>query len=116
MKKRFSFFLFISVLNLFNAQEVYELDTKYPVHDLQSQLKVYKDSLNIFSPRNILRADSLSYLRDSELPKYLRVGQTYWGKLELRAAEKLQGWTLHLEDRHIGPPAWTKSSLLTSAL
>ncbi|MTE25925.1 ATP-binding protein [Winogradskyella ouciana] len=110
MKKRFSFFLFIFVLNFFNAQEVYYLDTKYPVHDLQSQLKVYTDSLNSFSPNDILRADNLSYLKGSELPRYLSVGTTYWGKLEIKAPEKLDDWTLHFEDKHIGPPAWTKSN------
>ena len=110
MKQLFSFIFFLFFVNFLNAQEVYEIDPKYPVHNLQPLLKVYSDSLNTYNAKEILRATDLNYLRGSELPKYLKVGITYWGKLKIKTDENLNGWTLHFEDRHIGPPAWTKSN------
>ncbi|RRQ49416.1 response regulator [Maribacter algicola] len=93
-----------------SQESVYVLDTLYPVHSLDHMLQVYKDSDNSLTPEKIKSDSTLTYLRGDELPKYLEVGTTYWGKLALRAKQPMKGWTLHFEDKMIGPPAWTKSN------
>lgn len=102
-----TFFLFAPYLF---AQDVYEIDPKYPVHDLNTHLRVYADSLDSFSPEYILRDSTMRFQKGNELPRFLNVGTTYWGKLNLIAKDSLKGWTLHFEDKMIGPPAWTKSN------
>ena len=92
------------------AQEVYELDQKYPVHDLNPSLKVYSNSTHRFTPEIILKDSTLPFQLGNAIPKYLKVGVTYWGKLTVRAKDSLKGWTLHFEDKQIGIPAWGKSN------
>lgn len=92
------------------AQDVYELDTFYPVHTFDQALQVIPDRDLNFSPEQLLKDTTLNYLAGNKLPKYLEVGTVYWGKLHLITKDSLKGWTLHFEDRMIGPPAWTKSN------
>ena len=40
------------------GQNVYEIDTKYPVHEIDTYLKVYTDSLEILSKEMILKDSS----------------------------------------------------------
>ncbi|MBT8384606.1 MAG: response regulator, partial [Bacteroidia bacterium] len=94
----------------FFAQEVYILDTTYPVHDLNPILKVYKETHEGFTPEFILNEKDLNFARGDELPIHLKPGTTYWGKFMIQAIDTLSGWTLHFEDKMIGPPAWTKSN------
>lgn len=98
------------MLNLLAAQEVYELEPKFPVHDLDPYLQVYADSSDRFTAQQLLNDDTLSYTFGNKLPKLLKTNLTYWGKLKLKTADSLTGWTLDFEDIMIGPPAWTKSN------
>lgn len=100
------FFEFLCI----QAQDVYELDTFYPVHTFDQELQVISDRDLNFSPEQLLKDTTLNYLAGNKLPKYLEVGTVYWGKLHLITKDSLKGWTLHFEDRMIGPPAWTKSN------
>jgi signal transduction histidine kinase/DNA-binding response OmpR family regulator len=102
--------LYIIALQGILGQDVYEIDPKYPVHDLNSSLKVYADSTDAFSPEFILKDSQLPFQLGNTLPKYLSVGVTYWGKITVRAKDSLTGWTLHFEDDRIGIPAWAKSN------
>ena len=43
------------------------------------------------------------------MPKYLKVGTTYWGRINILIKDSLKGWTLNFEDKMIGAPAWSKS-------
>ena len=104
----FAFLLF--TLHFVSGQEVYELDPKYPVHDLDPYLQVYADSTDQFSAKRLLNDTTLPYTLGDEVPKLLKTHVTYWGKLKLRATDSLTGWELHFEDIMIGPPAWTKSN------
>ncbi|MDH5414663.1 MAG: sensor histidine kinase, partial [Flavobacteriaceae bacterium] len=92
------------------AQEVYLIDPKYPVHDLNPILKVYKENHEKYTSEFILNEKELNFVRGDELPIYLETGKTYWGKLQIKTIDSLSGWTLHFEDKMIGPPAWTKSN------
>ena len=98
------------ILNSISGQDVYELDPKYPVHDVNPYLKVYADSTETLSKQQLLKDDQLNYTRGDQLPLLLKTNLTYWGKLELKALDSLNGWTLQFEDIMIGPPAWTKSN------
>ncbi|TLF44243.1 hybrid sensor histidine kinase/response regulator transcription factor [Maribacter aurantiacus] len=109
----FQYTLFLCLINsglIFSQENVYVLDTLYPVHSLDHVLKVYPDINAVFTPKKIVADTTLSFLQGDELPRYLEVGTTYWGKLSLKTKEPLIGWTLHFEDKMIGPPAWTKSN------
>ncbi len=95
---------------LLQAQEPYVLDSKYPVHNLQDQLDVIEDLENTLSPEQILKDSTLIYMPGTTIPRYLKVGATYWGKLQLQTKDSLKGWNLHFEDKLIGMPAWNKSN------
>jgi len=111
MKPKINLFLFVLfALHLVSGQEVYELDPKYPVHDLDPYLRVYADSSDQFSAQRVLNDSALPYVSGHQLPKLLETHLTYWGKLKMRATDSLTGWTLDFEDIMIGPPAWTKSN------
>lgn len=92
------------------AQNVYKLEPHYPVHALDPYVQIYPDPKNELSASMLLRDSISEYLRGNELPRYLKVGTTYWAKLRLETTQNLEDWTLHLEDKMIGPPAWTKSN------
>ena len=53
---------------------------------------------------------STQALEQEALTGFLDVGKIYWGKLLIQTGQPLKGWTLHFEDKMIGPPAWTKSN------
>ncbi|MGB5665211.1 MAG: ATP-binding protein, partial [Maribacter sp.] len=107
-----NFFILITLLIVCSshAQDIYEVDPGYPVHDVNSQLKVFKDSTNSFTPEFILKDTLTNYLKGDELPRYLEIGTVYWGKLDLIIKDSIKDWKLHFEDKMIGPPAWTKSN------
>ena len=105
-----SILLYLFVLNALSGQNIYELDPKYPVHDLDTALQVYADSTGLVSPELLLKDHTLTYTRGDQLPKMLQTNLTYWGKLQLKVLDAVPGWTLHFEDIMIGPPAWTKSN------
>ncbi len=114
MAERFSFLLTaLCVLSVFNGlgQEVYDLDPAYPVHDLDKYLRVYEDRMENLSPDILLQdKNDLEFMEGDKLPRFLETNVPYWGKLRIRALDSLKGWTLHLEDKMIGPPVWTKSN------
>ncbi|WP_281543046.1 ATP-binding protein [Maribacter aestuarii] len=107
---RYHMVVLLLFLNILSGQEVYELDPKYPVHDLNPYLRVYADSTNRLSPEQLLKDNTLTYAPGDQLPKLLTNNLTYWGKLKVKAVDSLKGWALHFEDIMIGPPAWTKSN------
>jgi len=92
------------------SQHSYELNTKYPVHNLQDELRIIADPDNRFTVEQIRNDATLNFISGSETPRYLEVGITYWAKINLISNKKLQGWKLHLQDVMIGLPAWGKSN------
>lgn len=110
MRSRLLLVLMVLTVNIVKAQQQYVLDTKYPVHDLQEQLMVIADPENTLTAQQLLHDSSLVFMPGGDLPRFLEVGVTYWGKVQLLVADSLTGWTLHFEDRMIGLPAWTKSN------
>ena len=92
------------------GQEIYEIDPKYPVHDLNTHLRVYEDSLGIYTPEIILNNYTLSFQKGDELPRMLKSNVTYWGMIVVKTKNSLEDWKLHFEDKMIGPPEWTKSN------
>ena len=92
------------------AQDTYVLDTKYPVHDLIPSLNIVEDEDEKLSVDDILNDSTLVFKKRNEFGRYLNIGSVYWGKINIVTTDILNDWTLHLEDRFIGPPAWTKSN------
>lgn len=92
------------------GQHVYEIDTKYPVHDLQSDLIIIEDTNNSLTPEIVLNDNSIRGIDKVAKTSRLDVGKTYWGKITFITSNSLENWTLHFEDKMIGPPAWTKSN------
>ncbi|MEM8510217.1 MAG: ATP-binding protein [Bacteroidota bacterium] len=92
------------------SQEVYELDTKYPVHDLDTHLQVFADTLHSYTPETILGDTTLPFQNSAALPKRLLPNVTYWAKIRIQTSAVLEGWKLHFQDTRIGLPAWAKSN------
>lgn len=104
-------FILITAISFFSyGQSTYELNPRFPVHDLQKEIKVIEDTNDKLSPEIILNDTTLTFSNGNNLPKYLNVGSTYWAKLKIIASDTLKDWTLHFEDRMIGAPAWSKSN------
>jgi len=104
-------FVWFSLIPLISfSQDLYEIDKTYPVHDLMDHLKIIADVDDNFSKERILNDSLLTFSDRSVFGKYLKPNTTYWGKLQILSKDSLKSWTLHLEDRFIGPPAWTKSN------
>ncbi len=93
-----------------HTQEVYHLDTKYPVHEIDRYLRVYTDSSQTLTVNHILKDTSSLYLKGNELPGYFHGQKLLWGKLRLRTNDSLKGWTLHFIDIFAGAPAWVKGN------
>lgn len=104
-------FLWFSLISLISySQDIYEIDTTYPVHDLMNYLKIIEDTNDILTQDQILNDLTLSFFERADFGRFLKSNTTYWGKLDIIAKDSLKGWTIHLEDRFIGPPAWSKSN------
>ncbi|WP_460218658.1 ATP-binding protein [Psychroserpens sp. MEBiC05023] len=104
------FLLTVFISTFCFSQDNYTLDTKYPVHDLMTHIKIIEDSIGILSAERILK-DSTLILKDrSHFKRYLKTHTTYWGKIDIVTEAPTNAWTLHFEDRFIGPPAWVKSN------
>lgn len=109
MVKKISILIFFFSFIAF-GQETYEIDTKYPVHEVDNYLKVYKDSTESLSPKDILLDTTNIYEKGSQLPPYVRGNKILWGKLDLFTKDSLKGWTLHFKDIFNGAPAWVKGN------
>ena len=107
-RKLFLWFSLISFISY--SQDIYEIDTTYPVHDLMSHLKIVEDQDENLTPDEVLNNSGILYSNRESFGKYLKSNTTYWGVLTIISKDSLKDWTLHLEDRIIGPPAWTKSN------
>ena len=92
------------------SQDIYEIDQNYPVHNLMPYLTILEDENGTLTPDAILRDSSLYFQPRSAFDRYLNVGSIYWGKIQVKTQDSLTEWTLNLEDKMIGPPAWTKSN------
>ena len=107
------FWIFILVMLLpksLAAQDSYKVDTKYPVHNLMPALDLLETSDPDLKPLAVLRDSSANWQSRSDFGRYLNLGFTYWGKIKLVATDSLTEFRLNLEDKMIGPPAWTKSN------
>lgn len=92
------------------AQEIYAIDTLYPVHPLDGHLQVLPDTAAAYSIEDILNDSSMAFRPLSSLPKPLNIGTIYWGKMQLKTEVELKGWTLHLEDRFFNSIAWIRGN------
>ncbi|NRA92607.1 MAG: response regulator [Psychroserpens sp.] len=75
-----------------------------------SHLEIIQDVNNEFTPEIILTDSTLKFAKRASFGRYLKPNSTYWGKLIVKSTDAVTDWTLQLEDRHVGPPAWTKSN------
>ena len=76
-------FILILIGPLATAQEVYVLESAYPVHNLQPQLQVVADTNDVFTPVGILKDSTLRFTPGNELPRRLEVGLTYWATFQM---------------------------------
>ncbi|MEL6194284.1 MAG: 7TM-DISM domain-containing protein, partial [Bacteroidota bacterium] len=92
------------------GQQLYDIDTQYPVHDLQPYLEFILDKDKSLTAELIRLDPGLHYMIQDENIPYLKVGEVYWGRITLSTEDQLTGWTLNFEDKLSGLPAWSKSN------
>ena len=63
-----------------SAQEVFEINTDYPVQDVETHLQLMTDSDHSLTAERILKDTSLDFSLQGHLPKRLKIGEIYWGK------------------------------------
>lgn len=100
----------IFILEFSHAQDVYNIDAMYPVHDLMPQLLITEDKNDRLQPEMILSDTTIKFSKRAAYGRYLKPHLTYWAKIHVHTQNPLKDWTLQFEDKHIGPPAWTKSN------
>lgn len=88
------------------SQPIYDIKTEYPVHDLAGKYGIVADSNDTFTPKQVLSDSSLVFVKRSSFSRFLNPRTTYWAKLILQISDSLTDWTLHLEDKKFGLPAW----------
>jgi len=93
-----------------SAQKVYEINSQYPVHNLESHLELIKDTDHSFTYTQLLNDTSLIFSLQGQLPKRLEIGAIYWARIVISTPNQLSDWTLNFEDQLIGGPAWIKSN------
>ncbi len=103
----FSLFFFATHVQ---AQQLYEIDTKYAVHELNPYMQVYPDPDNKFETEDILNDTTINYFMGDKLKRGFAGEQVYWGKIKVSTSDSLKGWTLHARDIYIGGPAWNKGN------
>ncbi|MEL7252240.1 MAG: ATP-binding protein [Bacteroidota bacterium] len=92
------------------GQQLYSVDANYPVHDLQPHLELTLDTTQTLTPEQVLYDSSLVFSLQDEATRHLTIGDVYWGRISLKTEAPLNDWTLNLEDRLQGAPAWTRSN------
>ena len=92
------------------GQKLYSVDAAYPVHDLRPHLELTLDTTQTLTPEQVLYDSSLVFSLQDEATRHLTIGAVYWGRISLKSKEALTDWTLNLEDRLQGAPAWTRSN------
>lgn len=109
MNKLVTIFFFF-LIGQAQSQELYIIDNKYPVHDLMPDLSILEDPEGSLTFKDLLNDTSLNFQPRSNFGRYLNIGFTYWGKIDLLTKDSLKGWSLNFEDKMIGRPAWIKSN------
>ncbi len=108
---RIVFWLALSWLPALGVSQVYyQIDSQNPVHDLQSFLELTLDTTGALTPEQVLYDSTLTFSIQDANTTHLEVGAIYWGRITVETTETLAGWTLNLEDRMQGLPAWTRSN------
>lgn len=102
--------VFLLLAGHLRAQDIYMIDTLYPVHDLDPILEVLPDPDHELTAAEVIRDSSLEFALRSSFPKYLEIGTAYWGKIRVKANARLEGWTLNLEDHWFNDVAWVRSN------
>ena len=102
--------LFVLLGNSLPGQQLYEIDTRYPVHDLMNDLEYTQDVEKELTPRAVLEDSTLSFTQQPAAQRHLDIGAVYWGRIRLKTDTLLAGWTLNFEDPLRGTPAWTRSN------
>lgn len=92
------------------AQQVYEIDTQYPVHDLKAYLEYTEDEHQDLTAEQILNDSTLTFSLQDGKTNHLKIGAIYWGRITLVPLAELKDWTLNFEDRLKGHPAWSRSN------
>jgi len=108
--KQFFTIIFSILISHIHSQSLYNIDTFYPVHDLMTELLILEDSEGKLTYNEILNYPDEKFHPRTYFEKYLNLGATYWGKINIKCNNSLNGWTLNMEDKMIGPPAWAKSN------
>ncbi|MGD1893448.1 MAG: ATP-binding protein [Cyclobacteriaceae bacterium] len=93
-----------------HGQSVYEVNRQYPVHPLTDKLAIIADSDASFTPQQVLTDTTLQFFARSHFSRFLHPDTTYWAKETLMALDSLSGWTLHMEGKNFGLPAWGLSN------
>ena len=110
IRLRYIFIILVFLPLYLFAQEVYELDPRYPVHDLNSSLLIVEDIEKALKPNDLLKGELKADIKYHGSQRALKSKVTYWGILKIRPLSDLNGWTLHFRDKRIGIPAWVKSN------
>lgn len=93
-----------------HGQDPYLIDNRYPVQQLDQHILVLEDTSGTFNPEAVLVLPSKAFALRDDLPDYLEVGTTYWGRISLHTNGAPQQWILDLEDQAKNNIAWIRSN------
>ena len=114
MKTTLSFTILLGLWLAFplqgRSQTLYEVDTLYPVHNLEPHALILQDSSNLFTARDILQMPEVAFKRRNEFGRFLAPQGVYWARLNLKTNAPLEGWVLYLDDLLKNNIAWIRSN------
>ncbi|MEM6379650.1 MAG: hypothetical protein AAF705_15715, partial [Bacteroidota bacterium] len=91
---RLGIFILLLTAIICQGQDVYLLNTAYPVHDLENHLKIVEDTADQINLDRLLSDTNITFSSRADFPRYLDQRSTYWGKIDLIVKGELEGWTL----------------------
>ena len=93
-----------------NAQKVYQIDTLYPVHDINDFFEITADTNDVFTATQILNDSTIDFQSRKAFPRFLDDRTVYWSKIKIQTNGNLKDWTLLFEDPLYKSPAWIRSN------
>jgi signal transduction histidine kinase/DNA-binding response OmpR family regulator len=108
---------FLGLVTSLGAQNIYEIDTRYPVHPLDDYLLILEDSLHEYSLDRIVEDTALNFRIYSEVLSEkgdvrwnLNAESVYWGKLSFTSNNDIHNWFLQFEENPQAIGGWMRGN------
>lgn len=93
-----------------HSQEIYILDTMYPVHNLKPHIQILEDSIGHLSKEDMLNFPPAAFKQIDQFETPLKASSVYWSKLQITSETDVNNWLLVFEHRHYSSGGWGRGN------